>query len=209
MAWTYTTLKTAIQDTALNYETTFVANLDTFIYAAEDRLFHELDIPADKANLLGSTTASNRYLTAPTDAVTVGGIAVISSSIYYYLINKDVSWIREAFPNPSVTGRPQYYCWFDESTFLLGPTPDDSYSTQIDYYRKPTSIVTGATSWFGTTIPNALFYACMIEAAIFKMEDADVLEMYKTRYAEAIADAKRLVGRIDTTDDYRHGVTRP
>ena len=145
----YTNLKQAIQDYTENTETSFVNHLDDLIKQAEQRIYNTVQLPAFRRNSTGTTTASNTYVETPSDFLAPYSLAVISSSVYTYLLNKDVNWIREAYNNASTTGLPKYYALFDDDTLLLAPTPDAAYSLELHYYHYPSSIVSQSTTWIG------------------------------------------------------------
>jgi hypothetical protein len=160
---TYTELVTAIQSYTQNYETTFVANIPTFVKQTETRIYNTVQIPALRKNVTGVTAGGNKYLSCPTDFLSVFSIAVIDGSgNYEYLLNKDVNFLRAAYPNPNDSGLPKYYALFgpattsttppsitNELTFILAPTPNNSYSVELHYYYYPESIVQGAISTLG------------------------------------------------------------
>jgi len=211
----YTELAQAIQDYTENYEATFVTQMPTFVQQAENRIYRALLLPEFRKNALGATTTGDRYLARPEDFLSCFSIAVIDGSgNYTYLLDKDMNFMREAYPNPAATGSPKYYAQFvgDNAAsaagyFLLGPTPDADYDVEIQYYYDPPSIVTAETSWLGTNAPAALLYGALIEAYTFMKGDADLLATYKGRYDEALAQ----LGIIDVRskrDSYRDGDKR-
>ncbi len=201
MAWTYTTLKQAIQDYLETDETTFVTNIDVFIRQTEDRILKDIQLPEFRKNVTGSVTGSDQYLAVPTDYLSPYSLAVDNTGLEFLLF-KDVNFIREAYPLVSTEGTPKYYGIFDSSFFILGPTPDQSYATELHYFYRPTTIVTASTSWLGTNAESVLLYGCLIEAATFQMAEPDILELYNTRYKEALSGLGLLSVR-STTDSYR------
>jgi len=208
MAWTFTTLKTAIQDYTDNNETTFVANLPTFITEAEDRILNLVDLPDFRQNDTGRVSADNKYLALPDSFLAPFSLSVTSSNVVHYLIPKDVNFIHEAFPTTTTRGRPEYYAVFDATNFILGPTPDVNYDAEIHYLQKPTSITTGSTTWLGTNATDALLYGSLVEAYTFMKGEPDILSEYKERFNQAISRLKNLgEGRL-TKDQYRNGKLR-
>jgi hypothetical protein len=207
MAFTYTTLKATIQDYVQSTETDFVANIDTIIKQAEDRILKSVQLPDFRVNKLGSLTSGNQYLTMPSDFLAPYSLAVDDSG-YEYLIFKDVNFIREAYPSSSTTGTPKYYAIFDENTFILGPSPDDDFTVELHYFHKPASIVDDGTSWLGTNAESVLLYGCLVEAYTFLKGEADLLQVYMARYQEALEDLKGLGEGYSTTDSYRSGAVR-
>ena len=209
MAFTFTTLKAAIQNYVESDETTFVSNLPTIITQAEERILQSVQLPDFRKNATGTTTSSNEYLAVPSDFLSVYSIAIDNSG-YEFLIQKDVNFIREAYPSASVTGIPKYYALFNEQTFLLAPTPNGALTAELHYFYKPESITVSSdgTSWLGTNAENALLYGCLVEAYTFLKGDADLMQLYATRYAEALEDLKALGEGYNTTDSYRSGAVR-
>lgn len=209
----YTELTQAIKDYCENEETTFVAQIPTFVRQAEERLARTAMLPELRKPVTGTFVAGNRYLSRPTDMLSVFSIAVIDTDgTYHYLLDKDPNFIREAYPNPTTQGRPKYYAQFsgDDPTispasdgyFVVAPTPDQAYSVELYYYYDTPSIVDYGTSWYGENAETALLYGCLIEAYTFMKGDPDMLELYRTRYTEALAGLGVVEVR-STRDDYR------
>ena len=183
--------------------------IDTFIEQAEQRIYNSVQFPNFRRNQTGTTTASNEYLSAPDDFLGSYSLAVIDGSgNYNYLLNKDVNFIREAYPGPSTEGLPKYYALFDNNTFILGPTPDDAYSVEIHYFFYPESIVTASTTWLGDNFDSALLYGALVEAYTYMKGEQDVIALYNKRYEEAMILAKRLGDGMERRDAYRSGQTR-
>jgi hypothetical protein len=183
--------------------------LNTFIEQAEQRIFNSIQFPVIRKNVTGTTTSGNKYLATPVDFLSVFSIAVIAANgSYEFLLNKDVNFIREAYPTPTDLGTPAYYALFDENTFILGPTPDSNYSTELHYFYYPESIVTAGTSWLGDNFDSVLLYASLLEAAAFMKSDPDTIKNYTDRYNEALLLAKRLGDGLDRQDAYRSGQVR-
>lgn len=175
-----------------------------FVQQAEQRIYNSIQFPALRKNVTGNATASNRYLATPVDWLATFSLARINADgSYEYLLNKDVNYIREAFPFPATTGAPTHYAIFDENTFILGPTPNASYSMELHYFYYPTSITTAGTSWLGDNLDSLLLYGSLLEAAAFMKSEADVLKNYTDRYNEAFAMGKQLAEGKDRQDMYR------
>tara|TARA_Y100001973_G_C5188260_1_gene329246 strand:+ start:472 stop:1113 length:642 start_codon:yes stop_codon:yes gene_type:complete len=209
MAWTFTTLKTAIQDYTNNTETTFVNNLDEFIVGAEDRIQKLVELPIFRKNVTATLTGDNQYLTMPTDFLAPYSLAVDNNG-YEYLNFKDVSFIRTSFPVATTTGVPKYYAIFDEDSFILAPTPSSGFTVELHYRYKPTSITTASsgTSWLGTNAHDCLLYACLVEAYTFMKGEADIIKNYDDRFMQAI-DRLKVLGEGRNTNDYlRTGTPR-
>jgi hypothetical protein len=209
MAWTFTTLKNALQDYLETTETTFVNNLPTIILQAEDRILKSVQLPDFKKNSTGSTTSSNKYLTCPTDFLAPYSLAVDNSG-YEFLLFKDVNFIREAYPSSSTTGIPKYYALFDADNFILAPTPNANLTAELHYFYKPESITSASsgTSWLGDNAESTLLYGCLVEAYTFLKGEPDLMQLYAARYEDALGKLKALGEGYDTTDSYRSGAVR-
>ncbi len=188
------------------------ADIDTFIKQAEQRIYNTVQFPAIRKNMTGTTTAGNKYLTCPAGWLATFSLAVIDpvTDEYSYLLNKDVNFIRAAYPTPNDQGKPEYYALFDQNTFILGPTPDDNYTMELHFYYYPESIVTAGTTWLGDNFDSALLYGALLEAATFLKEssDQDVIKVYQARYDESMALLKQLGDAKDRQDAYRSGQVR-
>jgi hypothetical protein len=218
----YTELTTAIQDYT---ENTFTADqLARFTQQAEERIFNTVQFPSLRKNVTGTTTASNKYLSSPGDFLSVYSLAVIDATgRYEYLLNKDVNFIRAAYPNPASTGIPKYYALFgptttnnnppvitNELSFILGPTPNAAYSVELHYFYYPQSISESptGTSWLGDNFDPVLLYGSLVEANTFMKGEPDMTAMYEAKYKEALAMAKRLGDGLERQDAYRSGQYR-
>tara|TARA_E500000318_G_scaffold51023_1_gene47756 strand:+ start:1815 stop:2459 length:645 start_codon:yes stop_codon:yes gene_type:complete len=210
MTYTLTTLKQAIQDYVENDETTFVNNLDNFIQNTEERLLKLVDLDYFRKNVSASMTASNKFLSLPSDYLATFSLSFVKNGGNVFLLQKDVNFLQEYTPDPTVTGEPKYYGIFDVDNFILAPTPDQSYSAELHYYYRPASItstVTG-TSWFGDNAPDALLYGCLTEAYTFMKGEPTVIQMYEKRFVEAVTRLKIYAEGVENTDAYRIGLTR-
>ena len=209
MAWTFTTLKNALQDYLETTETTFVDNLTVIITQAEDRILKSIQLPDFKKNSTGSTTSGTPYLTCPSDFLAPYSLAVDNSG-YEFLLYKDVNFIREAYPDSTTTGIPKYYSLFDADSFILAPTPNANLTAELHYFYKPESITAASsgTSWLGDNAESTLLYGCLVEAYTFLKGEPDLLQLYATRYEDALAKLKGLGEGYDTTDSYRSGSVR-
>tara|TARA_R100001163_G_C5061018_1_gene197909 strand:+ start:1207 stop:1848 length:642 start_codon:yes stop_codon:yes gene_type:complete len=207
----YTELTQAIKDYTENTETTFVNNIASFVKQAEQRIYNEVQIPYLRKNVTGAATASNKYLQTPTDFLAAYSMAaILADGTYEFMLNKDVNWIREAYPDPTTTGTPKYYALFDDDTFIMAPTPSTALSIELHYYYYPESITTVAsgTTWLGTNYEQTLLYGAVLEAYTFMKGDADLITLYKGRYDEAMKQLKMLGDGKDRQDAYRSGQTR-
>ncbi|MFZ9615165.1 MAG: phage adaptor protein [Fluviibacter sp.] len=178
--------------------------IDTFIREAEQRVFNRVQLLDLRKNVTGSCTAGNKYLSVPTDWLANFSLAVIDSNgNYEYLLNKDVSFIRQSFPNPTDTGLPYCYAYFDQNSYILGPTPDDNYAVELHYFYYPESIVDAGTSWLGDNFDSVLLYGSLLEAYTFMKGEADVIAEYQKRYDEALSMLKALGEGKNRQDMYR------
>jgi hypothetical protein len=206
-----------------NQTVTSKDQIDTFIKQAEQRIFNTVQFPSIRKNVTGTLTINNKYLSSPGDFLSVYSMAVIDATgRYEYLLNKDVNFIRQAYPNPTSTGIPQYYALFgptttnndppvitNELSFMVGPTPDAAYSVELHYFFMPTSIVDAGTTWLGDNFDTVLLYGSLVEAAIFMKIDAQTEGIVlDTKYKEALALAKRLGDGLERQDAYRSGQYR-
>jgi len=185
--------------------------VDTFIRQAEERIYNSVQFPNFRKNDTGTATANNKYLGTPGDFLAVYSLAVIlPTGEYEYLLNKDVNYIRAAYPNPTNTGAPRYYALFDDNTFILGPTPDASYTMELHYFYAPESITTviGGETWLGNNFDSILLYGALNEAATFMKAEPDVIANYAKRYEEAMILAKRMGDGMMRRDAYRSGQVR-
>ena len=182
--------------------------IDTFIEQAEQRIFNSVQFPNFRKNQTGTLSPSNQYLEAPPGFLASSSFAVITNDSYEYLLNKDVNYIRAAYPNPTVEGIPKYYAQFDDNTFILGPTPDVAYTVEMHYFFYPESIVTAGTTWLGDNFDSALLYGALVEAYTYMKGEADIVAAYNKRYEEAMILAKRLGDGMERRDAYRSGQVR-
>ena len=208
---TYAELVDLIQNYCENSETTFVASIPTFVRQAEQRIYRSVMLPEFRSNTTASIVENQQYIQRPSDFLSVFSLAVIDATgKYTYLVDKDVNFIREAYPHPASSGRPKYYGIFDgdatgtEGNLILGPSADTTYEVELHYYYDPESIVTSETSWLGTNASGALLYGAIVEAYTFLKGDADLMATYTSRYEEALAQLKT-IGARSNRDDYRDG----
>jgi hypothetical protein len=199
---------------------TTTEQINRFIRQAEQRIYNTVQFPSLRKNMTGNIQSGNKYLKAPDDFLAVYSLAVIDATgAYEYLLNKDVNFIRQAYPNPTTdTGIPRYYALFgpaivgsaitDELTFILGPTPNANYTVELHFYYYPESIVDAGTSWLGDNFDTALLYGTLLEAYIYMKGEADMMAVYEAKYKEALGQAKRLGDGMERQDAYRSGQYR-
>jgi hypothetical protein len=229
---TYTELITSIQTYTENtFPTTTLADgtvvssttqLNRFIEQAEQRIYNTVQFPSLRKNVQGSVTSANKYLSAPNDFLSTYSLAVVDASgNFEYLLNKDVNFIRQAYPNPTTdTGIPKYYALFgptvntstitNELSFIVGPTPDTTYTVELHYYYYPESITTASSgqTWLGDNFDTVLLYGCLVEAYTYMKGEQDIMMFYDAKYKEALALAKRLGDGLERSDAYRSGQYR-
>jgi hypothetical protein len=184
--------------------------IDTFIQLAEERVYNSVQIPAIRKNQTGYMTSGNKYLSLPSDWLATFSLAVINptTSAQTFLLNKDVNYIREAFPVPSDTGTPTHYAQFSDYSLIIGPTPDASYQVELHYYYYPETIVTAGATWLGNNFETVLLYGALREAAVFTKGEADMIANYEGKYQESLALLKQLGDGKDRRDAYRSGQVR-
>jgi hypothetical protein len=183
---------------------TSTEQINTFIQEAEQRIFNTVQLLDLRKNVTGNMTAGNKYLAVPTDWLANFSMAVIDDTgRYEYLLNKDVSFIRQSFPNPNDEGIPTHYAYFDENSYILGPTPDENYAVELHYFYYPDSIVTAGTSWLGDNFDSVLLYGSLLEAYTFMKGESDVIAGYQKRYDEAMGMLKQLGEGKNRQDMYR------
>jgi len=216
----YAQLVVAVTDYTEN--TVPTANMNTFITQAEQRIYNTVQFPSLRKNVTGITTSGNKYLSCPSDFLSSFSMAVIDASgNYEYLLNKDVNFIRQAYPQPTDTALPKYYALFgptttsgatpvvtNELSFILGPTPDSAYDVELHYYYYPESIVTASTTWLGDNFDSVLLYGTLVEAYTYMKGEADIMALYDGKYKEALALAQRLGDGLERSDAYRSGQYR-
>lgn len=214
MALTYTELVQQIEDITENtYET---QDINQMIQRTEQLIYNTVQLASLRKNVTGDMTAGNKYLSTPSDFLSVYSLAVIKDNgEYLYLLNKDVNFIREAYPNPNTTALPKHYAIFgpqytfpNELSLILGPTPDQDYEAELHYFYAPESIVTAGTSWLGDNFDVALVNGCLVEAARFMKAEADIIQNYDKLYVQAIALLKQLGDGKQRQDAYRDGQVR-
>lgn len=214
----YTQLSDAIQAYTENTEANFIAEIPVFVQQAEQRIYNTVQFPSIRKNVTGSTSANNKYLGCPDDFLAVYSMAVVDGTgAYEYLLNKDVNFIRQAYPQPTDTAIPKYYALFgsqtnapDELAFILGPTPDAAYDVELHYYYYPESITVAADgrTWLGDNFDSVLLYGSLVEAYTYMKGEQDMMALYNGKYQEALALAKRLGDGMERQDAYRSGQFR-
>ena len=203
----YTELKINIQDIC---ENTFTDDqLAMFTQQAEQKIYNTVQIPALRKNVTGTLTDNVKYLSTPTDFLWSYSLAVIDAAgAYHFLLNKDVNFMREAYPNPTDTGRPKHYAYFDDNTFIVGPTPDSAYGSELHYGYYPQSIVIANTTWLGDEFDSALLNGALLEAIRFMKGEPDIIATYEKMYLHSITLLKTLGDGKLREDTYRSGQFR-
>jgi hypothetical protein len=215
----YTELSANIQAYTENTEANFVAEIPVFVKQAEQRIYNSVQFPSIRKNVVGVTSTNNKYLECPSDFLAVYSMAIIDGTVasgtYEYLLNKDVNFIRQSYPQANDTGIPRYYALFGpqsanlaELSFILGPTPDAIYNVELHYYYYPQSIVTAGTTWLGDNFDSVLLYGSLVEAYTYMKGEQDIMTFYNAKYQEALGLAKRLGDGMERQDAYRSGQYR-
>ena len=206
----YAQLVTSITDYCETSESSFVSNIPNFVQLAEERIYNSVQIPAISRNQTGNMTSGNKYLTLPTDWLATFSLAVIDpvTNAQSFLLDKDVNFIRESFPDPDDTGTPTHYAQFDSNTLILGPTPDGNYGVELHYYYYPQSIVTAGTSWLGDNFESVLLYGSLREAYTYMKGEQDLMNYYEQKYQEALGLLKQLGDGKNRRDAFRSGQVR-
>ena len=210
MAFTFATLKTAIQDYTDNSETTFDNNLTRFILNTEERILKECQLDVFRRNSQGTTSASTKFLSKPTDFLAPFSLSVVNDSSNEFLLYKHVTFLQDFTPNPSTTGVPEYYGDWNDETFLLAPTPNDAFTMELHYFFRPDSITAteDGTTWLGDNAELALLYGSLVEAYTFMKGEPDLLTFYNNRYFESLQGLKRLGEGQQTSEEYRQDRVR-
>ena len=206
----YSQLVDLVKQYTQNEETSFVANIPVFVQLAEERIYNAVFIPAIRKNQIGTLTPSNKYLTLPADWLANFSLAVIApvTNAQTFLLDKDVNFIRECYPDPDDVGVPKYYAIFDKNTLILGPTPDSNYQVELHYYYYPQSIVTASTSWLGDNFETVLLYGTLREAYLYMKGEQDMIQYYEQKYQESLGLLKLLGEGKDRRDAFRSGLNR-
>ena len=211
MSWTYSNLKTAIQDYLESTETSFVSNIDNFITTTEERILKGVQLDVFKKNVTDTATATSPYLGSPSDFLAPFSLAVLdASSNYNYLLLKQVSFIRDFTPNASTTGTPKYYAEFDQNSFILAPTPASNLTFELHYFYRPSSLTSAGdtgTTWLSENAPNALLYGSLVEACTY-LKNYEVTPSYEQKFQEALLGLKNLGEAKSTRDQYRYDEIR-
>jgi hypothetical protein len=211
---TYSELVIAVSDYC---ENTFpTVDINIMIKQAEQRIYNSVQVSNLRKNVTGLLTSGNKYLSAPDDFLSTYSLAVYSTGgDYLYLLNKDVNFIRDAYPNPTDTGKPKHYAIFGpqsndvkELTFILGPTPDAGYTAELHYYYYPESIVTASQTWLGDNFDSALLNGTMVEAIRYMKGEKDLVDFYNQMYIQSISLLKNLGDGKQRMDAYRDGQVR-
>lgn len=210
MAFTFTTLKTAIQDYTDNAESTFVGQLSRFIINAEERILKECQLSDFRKNVSGTVTQSSKFLAKPADFLAPFSLSIVSSSSNVFLEYKHVTFLQDYTPDPSSTGEPKYYADWNVDSFVVAPTPDGAYGAELHYFYRPQSITASedGTSWLGTNAELCLLYGSLVEAYTFMKGEQDLLQLYNGRFTESLQWLKTLGESDSTHDEYRYDSLR-
>mgnify|MGYP003134801231 FL=1 len=205
---TYSQLTANIQDIC---ESTFTSDeLALFVQQTEQFIYNTVQFPALRKNVSGTITSGNKYLEVPTDYLYTYSLAVINTDgSFDFLLNKDVNFIREAYPTPTSTGTPKHYANFNDERFILGPTPSANLTVELHYGYYPESIVTASTlPWLGENFDSALLNGSLVEALRFMKGEPDLVAMYDKMFGQSITLLKVLGDGKLRSDTYRDGQYR-
>ena len=208
---TYLELKNLVQNYLQNTETTFVSDLPNLIKQAEERILKTVNLPVFRKNVSGTLTSGNQYLATPSDFLDNFSLSVTNSNAQTFLLYKDVNFIREAYPDSTTIGLPKHYALFDDTTFIIGPTPNNNFSVELHYFYRPNSITAGAdsgTTWLATNAINTLLYGTLLESYVYMKGEPDLMIQYEKRYLEALGKLKNLAEGDNTVDIYRDDSVR-
>ena len=211
MSFTFTQLKTAIQDYTDNSETTFVNHLSDFIKASEERIFKSVDLEFFRKNVTSSMTSSDKFLTIPSDYLSSFSLQITTAGSESFLLQKDVNFLQEAFDGSASTGLPRYYAVFDINNFIVAPTPNSNYAIELHYYYRPASLTAGAdsgTTWLSTNAPFALLYGSLVEAYTYMKGEPDIMQQYEKRFNDQLIRLKDLAEARENSDAYSEGLPR-
>lgn len=210
MSFTLTTLTASVQEWTQNDESTFVAEIPFFIKNAEERIFKTVDLDYFRKNVTGVATSGNKFLQKPSDYLATFSLSLVSSGSNVFLLQKDVNFLQEYHPDPTVTGTPKYYAQFDLTNFILAPTPNANFTAELHYYYRPPSLTTddSGSTWISTNAPDALLYGTLVEAYTFMKGEKDLLDLYNGRYLESIARLKNYAEGRNYSDSFREGLVR-
>jgi len=210
MSFTLTELQDAIKNYTENQETTFVNSLNTFIKGAEERIFKSVQLNFFRRNQTGTLTVSNKFLNCPSDFLAPYSLSIITAGgENVFLDYKDVNFLQSAYPDPTSTGTPRYYAFFDISNFMLAPTPSAALTAELHYYYRPASLTAGAgggTTWLSTNAPLAMLYGSLIEAYTYMKGEPDIIQNYTLQFQESIGRLKNYGEAVEDTDAYRTGL---
>ena len=208
---TYLELKNLVQNYLQNTETPFVSDLPNLIKQAEERILKTVNLPVFRKNVSGTLTSGNQYLATPSDFLDNFSLSFTNSNAQTFLLYKDVNFIREAYPDSTTIGLPKHYALFDDTTFIIGPTPNNNFSVELHYFYRPNSITAGAdsgTTWLATNAINTLLYGTLLESYVYMKGEPDLMIQYEKRYLEALGKLKNLAEGDNTVDIYRDDSVR-
>jgi len=211
MSFTFTQLKTAIQDYVDNSETTFVNHLSDFIKASEERIFKNVDLELFRKNVTSAMTSSDKFVSIPSDYLSSFSLQITTAGSESFLLQKDVNFLQEAFDGSASTGLPRYYAVFDINNFIVAPTPNSNYAIELHYYYRPASLTAGAdsgTTWLSTNAPFALLYGSLVEAYTYMKGEPDIMQQYEKRFNDQLVRLKDLAEARENSDAYSEGLPR-
>jgi|SRR5215467_946971 len=181
----YSELRAAIQTYSLDFEASFVSNIDNFIHLAEARLRLTVRLPKFRKDVSGSLVAGEQLVAVPTDFLAPDSLQVVDrDGALTYLLNKDPEFIDECYPSVTIQGLPRFYTYLDNLSLKVGPTPDFGYATNLGYFYEPASITVTGTSWLGDHFEHALLSGSLVEAAKFMKAETELYQRFTQAFAE-------------------------
>jgi hypothetical protein len=200
---TYTELVAMVKQYLECSEATFADNIDQFIKLCEDEIYREIQLPDLRSLATAQTTANDRFLSTPADYLSTYYMSVLIDGTYKPMLSKDESFIREVYGSSTATGKPRFFAQLDDRNFILGPTPDDVYTVEMEYFYKPSSVVDSVNTWLSANAEGAMLYGTILQGYIYLKGDQDIIAAYKDKYAQAIADLKIIAEGRDRKDSFR------
>jgi len=183
--------------------------INTFITFAENRILRDIDLDVFKLEVTGNLTSGNKFLSAPSDILTHRYLMITSGTDQIFLDFRDTSFMKEYWPNGATTGIPKYYSVWDQNTFYVAPTPNAGFTVELGYIYPPAQLSsTNQTTWVSTNAPEALLYACLVQAYSYTKGPKEMLDFFKGSYQEAIKGLGIEQQGRRRRDEYRDGMLR-
>ena len=207
---TYNELVTNIRNyTEVNSNVFTDAVINTFITMAENRILRDIDLDVFKKEQTGSMTSGNKFLTAPSQILTHRYLMVTVSGTQVFLDFRDTSFMKEYWPDGTATSVPKYYYVWNQDTFYVAPTHDQNYPVEMGFIYRPEQLSsTNQNTWISTNAPEALLYACLIQAYSYTKGPTEMLGFFDASYKQAIQGLGIEQQGRRRRDEYRDGMIR-